>query len=141
MNNRDFVRNTDTLECLLCSTRGRSSCGCPPRRAKAYRYSTLDEIIKYQPVSEALIQSEFYHQAKLRNVPCLLTVKTKHGVPDILVMNSTKTEIIAVVEVKRGKELFVSEQLNRYKELGLPLFKLCSLDACSALLDSILALY
>lgn len=93
-------------------------------------------IEKLLPISEAHIQAEFYHQARLRMVDCLLCANTTAGVPDVLILNRYK-KIVAIIEVKRDPSLFDDDQIARYESLGLPVLKLSSIDGCAPLLDSL----
>ena len=77
-------------------------------------------------LSEANIQAEFYFWAKTLGLPCLLELSTPKGRLDVAIFNSTKTQLLAIVECKRdGCQLNEhSRQMVRYRKIGVPIYGL-----------------
>ncbi len=64
-------------------------------------------------VSEANTQAEFYHFARLLDLPVLLEVDTPAGRIDIAVLTTDRNGIVAVVECKRDGVLLSAESKPR----------------------------
>lgn len=73
---------------------------------------------------EANAQAEFYHQSRLISLSVALEVNTPFGRIDIGVLNLEKDGLIAVVECKRLLNEFCPYQIERYKQLGVPVYGL-----------------
>lgn len=87
-------------------------------------------------VTEATIQAEFYHQAKLIGLNCVMEFSTPCGRLDIAAFNDEWSAVIAIVEVKKGR-LSLTQQIVRYKKIGVPVFGLNRVDKCRALATQI----
>ncbi len=76
--------------------------------------------------SEANVQAEFYHHARLHNLPVYLELFASVGRIDIAVLCRDRSGIVAVVECKRhGHSVYGdSWQIRRYKKLGVPVYGL-----------------
>ena len=87
--------------------------------------------------SEANIQAEFYHECRLLGVNCLLELNTPVGRLDIAILNKDCSAIVAIVEVKRGYFNLKSNQFERYRSLGVPVYGLGKLYAVNQLVKNI----
>lgn len=87
-------------------------------------------------MSEANIQAEFYHWARVANLPVTLEFATPVGRLDIAVLNRERTAIRAIVECKRRAVSFrsgESGQIQRYKAIGVPVYGLAAMEDCERL--------
>ena len=91
--------------------------------------------------SEANIQAEFYHQARLSGLNCVLEIDTPAGRIDAAIMDESKTAFLCFIECKRDQlpRSFHSPQLARYSKLGVPVLTLSGKQSPSALVASIAA--
>lgn len=80
--------------------------------------------------AEANLQAEFYHQARMMQLFCVLELTTSMGRIDCAVLNLECDSIIAIVEFKRGKIDLKSEQIRRYKNLSVNVYGLNKWDDC-----------
>jgi len=91
--------------------------------------------------SEANLAAEFYHQAKLNRLNCVLELSTPKGRLDIAIINHAETHIYAIVECKNGRQPSSrSGQMVRYRKLGLPLLILTHHSQVSALVEQAMEL-
>lgn len=92
--------------------------------------------------AEANLQAEFYHACRLIELPCVLEVHTPAGRIDAAILNKARTHLLAVIEVKRDRSAFMdgrSQQIQSYKQLGLPVYGLAQGDDPHRLARSIAA--
>jgi hypothetical protein len=78
--------------------------------------------------TEATLQAEFYHACRLIDLTCALEVTTPAGRVDCMILDKTKTMLLAIVEVKDSPTAFLNSslvQIHRYKTLGVPVYGLC----------------
>jgi hypothetical protein len=92
----------------------------------------------YLSYSEATIQAELYHQFRAIGVKCYLEVVTAYGVIDILVLNE-KCRGVAIIECKRAgiAESVYRKQIERYKNIGLPVYSFNRFEEAKELADKI----
>jgi len=90
-------------------------------------------------ILEANTQAEFYHHARLINLPLLLEAVTPCGRLDIAVLCADQSGIVAIVEVKRqGRAIYgESRQIQRYKLIGVPVYGLNSVKNAQRLVATI----
>lgn len=74
-------------------------------------------------VSEATIQAEFYHHARLIGLPCELEFHTPVGRLDIAVLSPCRSRLVAIVECKI-RSMRETPQIRRYKKIGVPVYGL-----------------
>lgn len=91
--------------------------------------------------AEANTQAEFYHHARLQELPILLEVTTPAGRIDVAVLCADRSGIVAVVECKRGGRPMdgKSKQIRRYKRLGVPVYGLNDWRRAQSLVSTIKA--
>ncbi len=87
-------------------------------------------------MTEATVQAEFYYQARLLNLTCIMECTTPVGRLDILCLNRSGCAV-AIVECKRSGRQIGRGQYNSYKCLGLPIFLLNEFDAAKPLAEKI----
>lgn len=75
-------------------------------------------------MTEANTAAEFYHQARLIGLPVELEISTLVGRLDIVVFSRKTGNLVAIVECKRDRITVKerSRQMERYREIGLPLY-------------------
>lgn len=96
--------------------------------------------MKWRLKTEANIQAEFYHQARLINLPVVLEFRTPVGILDVAILNIMRDGIVAIVECKRSQTpKFNSEswQIKRYKRIGVPVYGLADFERAARLAASI----
>ncbi len=81
-------------------------------------------------VTEADIQAEFYHQARLAGLTIGLETSTNRGRLDLIVMNPERDRVFCIIECKRGEQRINhnSRQTHRYKSFGLDFFIVGTLE-------------
>lgn len=89
--------------------------------------------------NEATIQSEFYHWGRVLGVNVIPELVTPVGRLDLAVLSGDGRDLLAVVECKDevSKLSADSEQIRRYKRLGVPVYGLAELGRCRGLLEQI----
>ena len=94
------------------------------------------------PRNEANVQAEFYHQAKLIGLNCILEWTTPKGRLDIAILNSQETKVFAIIECKRSERprWKSSRQFARYSKLGVPVLALQKTEDATALARQMLSL-
>ena len=83
-------------------------------------------------MTEADIQAEFYHHARLIGLACVLEHCTPVGRLDIAVLNDARDRLLVIVECKR-RESFSPGQIARYKSIGVPVYGLHKFDRAEGL--------
>ena len=89
--------------------------------------------------NEANTQAEFYHQCRLLGVECALEVNTPFGRVDVAVLSDDRKRFLAIVEVKQQRVDFRREQIDRYKQIGVPVYGLWNPLRCEKLAQTIRA--
>lgn len=74
--------------------------------------------------NEANITAEFYHQCRLLGIQIALEVTIPFGRIDIAILNKKRTHLIAIIEAKKDGRPFDHNQIERYKQLGVPVYGL-----------------
>lgn len=90
--------------------------------------------------TEANTQGEFYHFARVHGLPVRLELSTPAGRVDVAVLRPDRTGIVAVVECKRnGRAIYGDRrQIQRYKQLGVPVYGLNDFFRAERLVRTIL---
>ena len=97
-----------------------------------YHFQMSIHFVPFHLLTETTIQGEFYHQARLIGLKCILELHTPAGRLDVAVFSDDWSEVTAIVECKKGA-LYLSNQIRKYKTLGVPVFGLNKLDKCAHL--------
>lgn len=95
----------------------------------------------YEPKwAEANTEAEFYHHARLLGLGVILRLATPVGQIDIATLRPDRRGVIAVVECKRnGRAVYgESNQIQRYKLLGVPVYGLNDFYRAESLVRTIL---
>ena len=88
-------------------------------------------------VSEALLQAEFYHKARLASFHCSLEYSTPAGRLDIAIFSEDWDFLLCIVEVKLIPPNPHSRQIRRYQSLGVPVLILSAFDQIPNLISFI----
>lgn len=91
--------------------------------------------------TEANLQAEFYHFAKLRGWPVVLELITNAGRVDIALLSKDRTRLLALVECKCSPIYFAggkSAQIARYKTLGVPVYGLSDIARTERLVATVI---
>ena len=87
-----------------------------------------EEIYREFPfrLPEANVQAEFFHQARLLGLECVLELPTPLGRLDVAFLNEAADTLICIVECKSESrsEPIEGKQIDRYKSIGVPVFTL-----------------
>ena len=82
--------------------------------------------LKYSSVSEACVQGEFYHQCRVRNIPCYLEYTYEDCRFDAVIYNKETKEIFSIVEFKSYYHKYTpartdTRQVDKYLKFNLPI--------------------
>ena len=105
--------------------------------------------MKWNRDTEADLQAEFHHHCRLLGINCGLEYETPVGTLDCLVISDDRRSGLAIVECKRpinnpdhekehNRSILSSNQVSRYRTLGLPVFALCCFESARPLAKKIL---
>ena len=90
---------------------------------------------------EANVQAEFYHQARLVGMVCVLEFMSPAGRLDLVVLNDEADRLLCIVECKREtrrSDFDQSAQVARYRQLGVPVLCLMMRDESASLVKRIM---
>jgi hypothetical protein len=92
-------------------------------------------------MSEADIQAEFYHHARLAGVTVTLEYVTPVGRLDIAVLSHDRTRLLAIVECKKAREYMNTQsmQMMRYRSIGVPVLTLTHFDEAKKVLINVVS--
>jgi dephospho-CoA kinase len=96
-------------------------------------------------ITEANIQAEIYRRLYIENIPCYLEYKHEHSKFDIVILNQSKTTIIAIIEIKsKIKNINIiscKKQFDKYSRYGLPLIYCNNCSQINNTIESIKDIY
>ena len=87
-------------------------------------------------IPEANIQAEFYHCCRSMGINCVLEFSTCCRRHDVLVLDETGQNAVALIECKAGREFNwngTGRQARRYLMLHLPVYSLSNMSGASSL--------
>jgi hypothetical protein len=87
--------------------------------------------------SEANIQAEFYHRARLLGLEVQMEMHTPVGRLDAAILSSDRSHLLAIVECKRYKISRDAVQIKRYERIGVPVYILSSKYGAETLAKSL----
>lgn len=92
--------------------------------------------------SEATLQAEFYHHCRLIGLPIELELSTPVGRLDCAIFSEDRQTLLCIVECKKPDRICPmseSNQIRRYKTLGVPVYGLWKWERAAILAAKIKA--